>query len=80
LLIDARSFSISGSIGIALYPADADNPSDLLARADLAMSKVKRAGGGYRFYKNEMTQALTRKLDIIHRLKSSISERNLQLY
>ena len=80
LLIDARSFSISGSIGIALYPADADNPSDLLARADLAMSKVKRTGGGYRFYKNEMTQALTRKLDIIQRLKSSISERNLQLY
>jgi diguanylate cyclase (GGDEF)-like protein len=80
LSLDARSFSISGSIGIALYPTHADNPSDLLARADLAMSKVKRAGGVYRFYENEMTQTLTRKLEILQRLKPSISERNLQVY
>lgn len=80
LLFDARSFSIGGSIGIALYPDDADNPSDLLARADLAMSKIKRAGGGYRFYKNEMSQALTRKLDILQRLKTAIPEGTLQLH
>lgn len=80
LLLDDRSFPIGGSIGIALYPTHADNSSDLLARADLAMTKAKTAGGGYRFYKNEMTRTLSRKLDILQRLKTSIAEGNLQLY
>lgn len=80
LVIDARSFSIGGSIGIALYPDHADNPTDLLARADLAMSKAKRAGGGYLFYKSEMTHALTRKLELVTRLECAIAEGNLQLF
>ncbi len=80
LLLDSHSFSIGGSIGIAIYPTDAANPSDLLARADLAMSKVKRAGGGYRFYCNEMTQILARKLDILQRLKLSLEEGSFHLH
>ncbi|MDD2540380.1 MAG: GGDEF domain-containing protein [Desulfuromonadaceae bacterium] len=79
-LIGAHSFSIGGSIGIALYPSDADNPTDLLSRADLAMSKVKETGGGYRLYKSKMSHALIRKLEIIHRLECAVSEGNLQLH
>jgi len=79
-LLDTHSFSISGSIGIALYPSDADNPADLLSRADLAMSKVKEAGGGYRFYKSKMSHALTRELELLQRLECAVAEGNLQLY
>lgn len=79
-LSDAHSFSISGSIGIAFYPGDADNPTDLLSRADLAMSKVKEAGGGYRFYKSKMSRELTRELEILQRLECAVAEGNLQLH
>ncbi len=34
------------SIGIALYPDDADNPAQLWRDADAAMYRAKRAGGG----------------------------------
>lgn len=79
-LLDARSFAIDCKIGIVLYPLHAENQSELLSRVDLAMSKVKKAGCGYRFYNNEMTRELTRKLDLIQRLKSAALEGNLQLY
>lgn len=79
-LFEARSFSISGSIGIAFYPGDADNPADLLSRADLAMSKVKGTGGGYCLYKREMSHQLSRKLELVQRLESVLPEGNLQLY
>jgi diguanylate cyclase (GGDEF)-like protein len=79
-LLDAQTFSIGGSIGIAFYPGDANNPTDLLSRADLAMSKAKEAGGGYRFYKSSMSHTLTRKLELVQRLESALPEGNLQLY
>lgn len=79
-LFDARSFSISGSIGIAFYPDDADTPTDLLSRADLAMSKVKGAGGGYCLYKRDMSHLLTRKLELVQRLECALAEGNLHLY
>ncbi len=79
-LLDANSFSISGSIGIALYPNDSDNPTDLLSQADLAMSKVKEAGGGFRFYKSKMSHELNRELELLQRLECAVEERNLQLH
>ena len=80
LLIDGRSFSIGGSIGIALFPDHATDPADLLARADLAMSQAKKAGGGCVFYKPEMTHTLTRKLDLVTRLEYALSSGDLQLF
>ena len=52
-IVDACHFSvesvfeelhISCSIGIALYPRDSDNPTDLLKRADMALLKSKAHG------------------------------------
>jgi diguanylate cyclase (GGDEF)-like protein len=80
LLIDGRSFSIGGSIGIALFPDHAIEPADLLARADLAMSQAKKAGGGFVFYKPAMTHTLTRKLDLVTRLEYALAEGDLQLF
>ena len=49
--IDHESTSIGGSIGIAVYPEDADSTDDLTVRADQAMYVSKKAGGNrYRFY------------------------------
>ncbi len=78
--VNNRIISIGGSIGIALYPHDAANPGDLLSRADLAMAKVKESGNGYCFYQSEMTEQLSRKLELAHRLESALSADLLQLF
>lgn len=42
--IGHHEFSISASIGVALYPADGDDAADLLKAADAAMYQAKRGG------------------------------------
>jgi diguanylate cyclase (GGDEF)-like protein/PAS domain S-box-containing protein len=51
LRLRSHVVSVTTSVGIALYPQDADNPDELIHRADSAMYEVKQAGrNGYRFY------------------------------
>jgi diguanylate cyclase (GGDEF)-like protein len=47
ITVDDSDCDIGASIGIALFPAHGDGPDDLLALADVAMYRAKRAGGGY---------------------------------
>jgi diguanylate cyclase len=42
--VEARTISVSGSIGISLYPEDAHDVSTLVNKADAAMYQVKREG------------------------------------
>ncbi|MBE0506645.1 MAG: diguanylate cyclase [Marinospirillum sp.] len=44
VLEDQRSFQVSASIGIALYPFDAETPEALTRAADQAMYNVKQSG------------------------------------
>ncbi len=68
----SRPFEISGqevfigvSIGIALYPADADNAEDLLKHADMAMFHAKAAGkNNYQFYSRLMSAVATNSLSL----------------
>lgn len=51
VVIEDKEYYIHASIGVALYPADAGNQTDLVAAADKAMYDVKRNGrNAYSFY------------------------------
>jgi diguanylate cyclase (GGDEF)-like protein len=41
-----RMIRLSVSVGIAVFPADSDNPRELIVRADEAMYRDKRAAEG----------------------------------
>ncbi len=68
--IEGRSYFVTASIGIAVYPKDGETVEDLLKNADAAMYQAKGRGRGYiQFYSPEMNrQALTR-LDLERRLR-----------
>ncbi len=52
--IEGRGIRTTASIGISLYPSDADNPEDLLRKTDIAMYRSKKEGKNtYRFFKDE---------------------------
>ncbi len=51
LTLNGQAFSPGLSIGISVFPDDANNPEALLKHADIAMYRAKEAGGRqFRFY------------------------------
>jgi len=46
IVLEGRQLTLSASIGIAMYPADGQNASQLRRNADQAMYRAKSSGGG----------------------------------
>ncbi|KQV81195.1 diguanylate cyclase domain-containing protein [Rhizobacter sp. Root1221] len=53
-LEEAQPFAVSASVGIAIYPDDGVDAQTLIERADAAMYRAKKAGGGrFEFHSSE---------------------------
>lgn len=71
----------SGSIGISLFPQDADNRNDLVKMADTAMYAAKNSGrNNYSFYRVEMTDHTAHYMERERELRTAIEENQFCLY
>ncbi|GIZ51774.1 hypothetical protein NCCP691_17880 [Noviherbaspirillum aridicola] len=78
--LDGKEVSISGSIGITLFPADAAGTGDLLRNADQAMYAAKKAGRNqFRFFTPAMQEDATRRLALLRELREALPKRQLQV-
>ena len=51
VFLDNKSFPLSFSLGISIYPNDGDTPEELIRKADIALYSVKNTTKGYwQFY------------------------------
>ena len=76
-----RTLYTTTSIGIALYPADAENSNGLLRAADTAMYQAKDAGRNtLRFYSSELNSQSQRRLHLENHLRQAISNNELTVY
>ena len=74
-IIDGHEITISGSIGIALYPQDANRPTELLLHADQAMYAVKHGGRNrFCYFTDEMRNAAWQHMNRIDELRLAIAE------
>jgi diguanylate cyclase (GGDEF)-like protein len=81
IFIDDRKFNISASIGIAMFPGDADNINDLLKNADTAMYEAKRvAVGNHQYYKKQQNKETLELLELETELKHAIENNELILH
>ncbi|TBV00776.1 bifunctional diguanylate cyclase/phosphodiesterase [Pseudomonas dryadis] len=81
LTIAGTSVSVSGSVGVAMYPADGRDMETLLHRADMAMYQAKRHGRGrFSFYSSEMNQLAQERLTLENALRQALENGQLQLY
>ena len=73
---------ISCSIGISIFPDDAESASHLLSYADTAMYRAKQQGrNDWRFYTADMTRAAVEHLALVEALRTALDENSLtQLY
>jgi diguanylate cyclase (GGDEF)-like protein len=60
--IEGHAITISGSIGIAVFPSDALNAHDLRTKADLALYQAKKAGPNcYHYFTDKMDNAVRQR-------------------
>lgn len=56
---------LDASLGIAVYPVDAENVDDLLHHADMAMYQAKRSGRGhYEFFTRQLRERVHRQMQL----------------
>lgn len=78
--VQTNEVYMTASLGIALYPDNADNVIDLLRNADAALYAAKKAGGNrMAFYDSEMNDAAVERLMLKSRLRRSFERDELLL-
>ena len=74
-------FSLSCSIGIALYPQDGQNLDELVRSADTAMYQVKERGRGHhRFYQADMNADLLERVQLDHAIRQGLARAEFVLH
>ena len=73
--------SITASIGITLYPNDADTPDALIKYADTAMYRAKQAGRDtFRFFTAQMNVDVLARLDLEKALRKALENNEFVLH
>lgn len=81
VVLPSEQVSVSASIGIALYPDDADDHDLLLRAADSAMYSAKGSGRNrYAFYSNDMATRARERLTLEQGLARALDEDQLVLH
>lgn len=81
IVLGERTTRVSGSIGIALYPADSDSAQALIEQADAAMYLAKQEGKNrMRFYTGELASAVARQFALELDLRQSFAAGGLELH
>ncbi|MCW8894959.1 MAG: EAL domain-containing protein [Sulfurimonas sp.] len=81
IIIDNHKINITGSIGISIYPHDANNATSLLKNADLAMYHAKDTGRNtYQFFSEELSVSLKNRALMLSELKSALKKGEFDLF
>ena len=81
IALHEHSATVSGSIGITLYPQDALLPEDLLRNADQAMFVSKKAGRNrFSFFTKAMRDAAWARLRVIDELRQALASHQLAVH
>ncbi|MGE3298195.1 MAG: EAL domain-containing protein [Porticoccaceae bacterium] len=74
-------YHLSVSIGVTLFPADGDDTTELLHRADAAMYQAKKEGRStVSFYRPELQRAADVRFALELGLRSALADRQFELY
>jgi diguanylate cyclase (GGDEF)-like protein len=77
--LGGRRVFLSGSVGIALLPAEACPPHELLQMAQVAMTGARGAGNTWRFHSAEMALAIRERIDLEGMLRHALERGQLAL-
>ena len=79
-LIKDQQVFVSASIGIAIYPKDAEDLETLTKNADSAMYQAKEKGkDSYQFFTSDLKDRITHRIELENALHKAIEESELRL-
>jgi len=80
-VFEGQQLFISASIGISLFPSDAQNTEQLLRNADSALFKAKNDGReGYALYTEELTAHAQQRVELASELRRAIESQELRVF
>ncbi|MES9830559.1 MAG: diguanylate cyclase [Candidatus Thiodiazotropha sp.] len=78
--VDGRELILTASIGIAIYPNDGIDPSELLRSADSAMYHSKEQGRNtYSYFSEEMNKGVSRRLHLEEQMHGALDRGEFSL-
>jgi diguanylate cyclase (GGDEF)-like protein len=78
--VEGLALEVAGSIGIAVYPDDAEDADALLRRADVAMYAAKGSGGGYVQYAAELDDDGSFRLGLLAQVRPGLERGEFVMY
>ncbi len=79
-IIENRELILTSSVGIAVYPDDGDNSSQLLRNADSAMYHSKKLGRNtYSYFTEAMNQEVSRRLTLEEQMHGALERGEFRL-
>jgi len=79
--VDGRMLHVTPSIGISIFPDDAEDTTTLLRNADTAMYHAKERGrNNFQFYTHEMNLKVQERMALENDLRASLENNNFELH
>jgi diguanylate cyclase (GGDEF)-like protein len=78
--VEGLALDVAGSLGIALFPMQAEDAETLLRRADVAMYVAKENGGGYEVYQDTFDRHNPQRLTLIGQVRPALETGEFVLY
>jgi diguanylate cyclase (GGDEF)-like protein len=78
--VEGLALEVAGSIGISVFPDDAEDADALLRRADLAMYAAKASGGGYDRYADELDDDGSFRLSLLAQVRPGLERGEFVLH
>ena len=78
--LEGREVFLGASIGVSIFPRDADDTEKLIANANAAMYRAKDLGRNtYQFFTREMSDEVVKRVHLENELRLAIGRNQLQL-
>ena len=79
--VEEKEFSLSCSIGVAVFPNDGETAELLIERADMAMYRAKETGrDNFQFFTAELNERLIERMRIEEALRDAVERQEFELY
>jgi len=79
--VDGLQFTLTGSVGIALYPADGSDAEQLMLHAESAMQRAKQGGrSGFRFHQPQADADLRQRMRLDYAMRQALAGNRFRLH